>query len=60
MEKQSEYKTTNKVSCDVCNKQYTKKSSLDKHKLLCNFKMKSERERKIDVEESSDIPSYND
>jgi hypothetical protein len=47
-----------KLCCAVCNKQYTRKSSLDKHKILCDFKMKTKRERQIDMEESSDIPTY--
>lgn len=48
----------NKLCCAVCNKQYTRKSSLDKHKILCDFKMKTKREHKIEEEELSDIPSH--
>jgi len=50
--------TKNKLCCVVCKKQYTRKSSLDKHKILCDFKMKTPRERQIELEESADIPSY--
>uniref|UniRef100_A0A6C0KS27 Uncharacterized protein n=1 Tax=viral metagenome TaxID=1070528 RepID=A0A6C0KS27_9ZZZZ len=48
----------NKLSCIICNKKYTKKSSLDKHKILCEFKTKTKREIKIDNEEQDDIPTY--
>lgn len=50
---------TNKYCCAVCQKQYTRKSSLDKHKILCDFKMKTKRERQIEEEETSDIPNHN-
>ena len=44
--------------CELCKKQYTKKTSLDKHKLLCDYKTKSKLEHKIDEEELGDIPSH--
>lgn len=44
--------------CELCKKTYTKKSSLDKHKLLCDYKSKSKLERKITDEELGDIPSH--
>lgn len=47
-----------KLCCIVCNKKYTKKSSLDKHKILCDFKTKTKRELKIEDEEQEDIPTY--
>jgi hypothetical protein len=50
--------TINKLRCAVCNKQYTRKSSLDKHKILCDFKMKTKRERQIEEDELGDIPSH--
>jgi hypothetical protein len=50
--------SSSKFCCAVCNKQYTKKSSLDKHRILCDFKMKTKREIQIDLEESSDIPTH--
>ena len=47
----------NKLYCCVCNKKYTKLVSLNKHKILCDFKMKTKRERQIELEELEDIPS---
>lgn len=49
---------TNKFCCAVCNKQYTRKSSLDKHNILCDFKMKTKREHQIEIEELGDVPSH--
>ena len=43
--------TSNKLYCNICNKQYINKNSLDKHKILCDYTIKSKRERKIDLEE---------
>lgn len=54
----SEDITSNKYGCAVCNKQYTKKSSLDKHRILCDFKMKTKREHQIEIEELGDIPTH--
>lgn len=51
---------TNKYCCVVCNKEYTKKSSLDKHKILCDFKLKTKRDHQVDFEEIGDIPSYSE
>lgn len=50
--------TINKLRCVICNKYYTRKSSLDKHKILCDFKMKTKRERQIEEDELGDIPSH--
>jgi hypothetical protein len=50
--------STAKICCIVCNKQYTRKSSLDKHKILCDFKTKTKREHQIEIEELGDIPSH--
>ena len=47
-----------KFCCIVCNKHYTKKSSLDKHKILCDFKLKTQREKQIEVEELGDTPTH--
>lgn len=44
--------------CDLCKKSYTRKSSLDKHKLLCDFKAKSKLEHKVEEEELGDTPTY--
>jgi hypothetical protein len=45
-------------SCLICKKKYTRKSSFEKHKILCDFKSKSKWEKKIAEEEQDDIPSY--
>jgi hypothetical protein len=47
-----------KYSCSICDKKYTRKSSLDKHNILCEFLLKSKREKIIDNEEAPDIPTY--
>ena len=47
-----------KYCCPNCKKDYTRKSSLDKHKILCDFKCKTQRERNIMVEEAGDIPNH--
>lgn len=44
--------------CELCKKTYTKKSSLDKHKILCDYKTKSKLELKVADEELGDIPTY--
>jgi len=44
--------------CSVCNKQYTKKSSLKNHQVLCEFKYKTSHEKKVDAEEEDDLPTY--
>lgn len=49
---------SNKYECSVCTKTYLRKSSYDKHKILCDFKLKSKAEIQIDNEEQNDIPSY--
>ena len=50
--------SNNQYHCIVCNKQYTRKSSLDKHTILCDFKIKTKRDLTIAVEEASDIPNH--
>jgi hypothetical protein len=51
---------SSKYECVVCKKVYLKKSSLDKHKVLCDFRFKTSRERQVEMEEKEDIPSYED
>jgi hypothetical protein len=53
-----ELQSSTKYCCVVCNKQYTRKSSLDKHKILCDFKLKTKREIQIESEELNDIPTH--
>ena len=48
----------NKYCCSVCKKNYTRKSSLDKHKILCDFKAKSKQEHQVDEEEFGDTPTH--
>lgn len=55
---QEEILINNKYCCNACNKNYTRKSSLDKHKILCDFKYKTKREREIEFEELGDIPNH--
>jgi len=47
-----------KFHCSICNKEYTRKSSLDKHKILCEFKSKSKLEKQVLFEEIGDQPNY--
>ena len=45
-------------SCSLCKKEYTRKGSLDKHRVLCELKSKSKLELQVAVEEASDKPTY--
>ena len=49
---------TSLYSCALCKKGYTRKGSLDKHIVLCEFKSKSKLELQVAVEEASDKPTY--
>lgn len=49
---------TSMYSCALCKKGYTRKSSLDKHMVLCEFKSKSKLELQVAVEEAPDKPTY--
>ena len=51
-------KISNKYCCAICNKPYSRKASIDKHIILCNFKLKSRTEREIEFEELGDVPNY--
>lgn len=44
--------------CNVCQKSFLRKSSLDKHKILCDFNHKSARELKVQAQEAGDIPTH--
>ena len=55
---QEEILINTKYSCNACNKHYTRKSSLDKHKILCDYKLKTPREHQIDYEELGDTPNH--
>ena len=49
---------SSKLCCSNCHKEYTRKSSLDKHRILCDFKMKTPRELQIETEELGDTPTH--
>ena len=53
-----EISTNTRYSCHACNKHYTRKSSLDKHKILCDYKLKTPREHQIEYEELGDVPNH--
>ena len=44
--------------CPYCTKEYSRKSSLDKHVLLCDFLQKSKKEKELDIQETENLPSY--
>jgi len=46
------------LKCCSCNKKYIRKSSWEKHKILCDFISKTQREKIIDNQESEDLPSF--
>lgn len=47
-----------KYCCNICHKEYSRKNSLEKHKVLCEFKFKTQSEKQIEYEEAGDIPSH--
>ena len=49
--------TSAKYKCLVCKKEYSRKTSIDKHRILCDFKSKSKIELVVEQEESSDKPT---
>ena len=58
--KSSSLTSTNNTSylCPMCKKSYTRKGSLEKHKVLCEFKSKSKLDLQVADEEASDNPTY--
>ena len=50
--------SSSKYNCNNCGKSYIRKSSLDKHYLLCEFSLISKREKQIFLEEKDELPSY--
>ena len=50
--------TNTKYCCTLCKKSYSRKISLDKHKILCDFKSKSKLELQVEEEEHGDIPTH--
>ena len=49
-------KYNNDYTCQICFTTYLKKSTLQKHKILCEFSQFSKRERQNDIEETEPIP----
>lgn len=47
-----------KSNCPLCDKAYTRKGSLEKHIICCEFLNKSKKEKKIDEEEHANMPTY--
>ena len=47
-----------KWACNHCTKEYTKKTSLERHQLMCEFLHKSSREKQVELEETGSLPSY--
>lgn len=47
-----------KNRCPFCDKEYTRQSSFNKHKVSCEFLSKSKQEHKIEEEETNNLPSY--
>lgn len=47
-------------SCKTCGKQYTRKSSLERHQIMCEIvhKCHNKREDKIEQEENTELPSH--
>lgn len=47
-----------RIACETCGKKYIKQCSLEKHKILCDFLVKTKREKQIQFEEDADLPTY--
>jgi hypothetical protein len=47
-----------KYKCIICKKEYTRKASIDKHRILCDFKSRSKAELIIEEEDSRDKPTF--
>jgi hypothetical protein len=45
-------------TCPYCSKVYSRKTSLNKHVLMCDFLQKSKQDKKIEEEEINNLPSY--
>ena len=55
---ESEINLSAKYKCLICKKEYSRKASIDKHRILCDFKSKSKTEIIIEEQEASDKPTY--
>jgi hypothetical protein len=49
---------TTTTNCPYCSKEYSRKTSLNKHVLMCDFLQKSKQAKKIEEEEINNLPSY--
>jgi len=47
-----------KYTCDLCGKEYTNRGSLRRHQTLCEFTNATARQKQVYVEETTDLPSY--
>lgn len=45
-------------TCSFCDKKYTRKSSHDRHIIVCKILQQSKREKICDLEESTNLPTY--
>lgn len=52
-----EHVTSSKYKCLICKKEYSRKASMDKHRILCDLKTKSKIELVVEQEELSDKPT---
>lgn len=50
--------SSNKSTCPLCDKTYTRVASLKKHMVCCEFLNKSKKEKQIDQEEHENMPTY--
>jgi len=55
---QIQAKSQTAYSCHLCGKTHTRKTSHDRHRLLCELVHSSKREKKCIEEESTNIPSH--
>ena len=46
-----------KYKCSYCDKLYIRKSSLKNHQILCEYRTKTDLEKKVEDEEEEDVPS---
>lgn len=46
------------TKCPFCDKTYTRASSLEKHTITCQYLNKSKKDKKIEEEETANLPTY--
>lgn len=52
--------SNSKYKCFLCKKEYMRKASLDKHRILCDLKTKTKTELIVEEEETSNKPTYDE